>query len=229
MSHELNKIIDQTMLRPNATKNELEQFCMEAIQYNFVCVALLPNVIKEAYSILKGTEVHIMAAISYPRGMVPKDLKVKEIDEALNDGANEIDMVLNLDAIKCGNYDLIEKEISALREATLSLTAKAILETTLLNDEEIIRVCRIASEIGIDYVKTSTGFNGNQATIHAVQLMKKSVFNKTKVKAAGGINKLDKVVQMLKAGARRIGTSAGPAIMEEYKIKKIDFNHIMTD
>jgi deoxyribose-phosphate aldolase len=178
---------------------------------------------------LKGTEVHIMAAISYPRGMVPIVLKVKEIHEALNDGANEIDMVLNLDAIKSGNYDLIEKEISALREATLSLTAKAILETTLLNDEEIIQVCRIASEIGIDYVKTSTGFNGNQATIHAVQLMKKNVFNKTKVKAAGGINKLDKVIQMLKAGARRIGTSAGPAIMEEYKIKKIDLDHIMTD
>jgi len=224
MSYQLNRIIDQTMLKPNATREELENFCLEAHQYNFVCVALLPNVIREANSILKGTEVNVMAAISYPRGMVPIDIKRKEIEEALADGANEIDMVLNLEKIKNHNFDFIENELIALRKSTKSITAKAILETTLLDDKEIICICQIASEVGIDFVKSSTGFNGNRATTHSVQLMKKSVFNKTQVKAAGGINNLKKLTQMIKAGATRIGTSAGPAIIEESKKNEVYLN-----
>ncbi len=227
--YQLNRIIDQTMLKPNVTKKDLECFCDEALYYNFICVALLPNVIKEASIILKGSQVHIMAAISYPRGMVPVEIKKKEIEEAINDGANEIDMVLNLEAVKNHKYEVIQNELMVLRESTESLTAKAILETTLLNDEEITLLCRLASEIGIDFVKSSTGFNGNQATIYAVQLMKKSVFNKTQVKAAGGISNLNKLIQMLKAGATRIGTSAGPTIIEEYEVNRIDINAILME
>lgn len=227
MSHTLNRIIDQTMLKPHATREELERFCMEAIRYDFVCVALLPNVIQEANQMLKGSNVHLMAAISYPRGMVPLEIKKKEIEEALEDGANEIDMVLNLEAIKDHEYQIIENELSVLRKTTGSVTAKAILEATLLSDEEITRLCQMASDAGIDFVKTSTGFNGNHATVHAVQIMKKSVFNNTKVKAAGGINTLSKVIQMLQAGATRIGTSSGPKIIEEYKISKINLDDIL--
>ncbi|NLJ37539.1 MAG: deoxyribose-phosphate aldolase [Candidatus Atribacteria bacterium] len=224
MPYQLNRIIDQTMLRPNATRGELECFCEEALYYNFICVALLPNVIQEASFILKGSQTHIMAAISYPRGMVPIDIKKKEIEEAINDGADEIDMVLNLEVVKNHKYKIIENEMTVLRESTGTLTAKAILETTLLSDEEIIQLCQLASDIGIDFVKSSTGFNGNQASIHAIQLMKKSVFKKTQVKAAGGISNLSKFLQMLKAGATRIGTSAGPLIIEEYKTLGIDID-----
>jgi len=227
MLYPLNRIIDQTMLKPHSTWEELERFCIEAIRYNFICVALLPNVIQEASKILGGSEVHIMAAISYPRGMTPLEIKRKEIEEALEDGANEIDMVLNLEAIKACEYKLIESELMTLRKTTGSITAKAILETTLLDDEEIVRVCQMASDAGIDFVKTSTGFDGNHATIHAVQLMKKSVSNKTKVKAAGGINNLSKVIQMLQAGAARIGTSSGPKIVEEYRASGISLDTIL--
>ncbi len=205
------------MLRPNATRKEFEEFCINAAEYSFECVALLPNVIEQAYSLLKGSDVHIMAAIGYPRGMVPIDIKRLEIEEALSDGADEIDMVLNLVAIKSGNYEYVERELSMLRKSAETITAKAILETTLLTDQEIARVCRAASEVGIDFVKTTTGFNGNRATLHAVELMKRNTFNRTKVKAAGGINTLEKFVLMFRAGASRIGTSAGPAIVDEYR------------
>jgi deoxyribose-phosphate aldolase len=224
MSYQLNRIIDQTMLRPDATRDELECFCEEALRYNFICVALLPNVIQEASIILKDSQTHIMAAISYPRGMVPINIKKKEIEEAINDGANEIDMVLNLEALKNHKYKLIQNEMLVLRESTGTLTAKAILETTILSDGEIIQLCELASDIGIDFVKSSTGFDGNRASFHAIQLMKKSVFKKTQVKAAGGIGNLNKLIQMLKAGATRIGTSAGPLIIEEYKAIGIDIN-----
>jgi len=223
----LNKIIDQTMLKPDASKQDLESFLEEAVRYDFICVALLPNVIREASAMLRGTGVHVMAAISYPRGMVPIHVKKIEIEEALSDGADEIDMVLNLEAIKNHAYGIIEKELSVLRETARSLTVKAILETTLLSDEEIVQVCQLASNIGVDFVKTSTGFRGNRATIHAVEVMKQSVFNQTCVKAAGGINNLSKLIQMLEAGASRIGTSAGPAIIEEFKRSNINLEKLL--
>lgn len=203
MSYQLNRIIDQTMLRPDSTRDELECFCEEALRYNFICVALLPNVIQEASIILKDSQTHIMAAISYPRGMVPINIKKKEIEEAINDGANEIDMVLNLEAVKNHKYKLIQNEMLVLRESTGTLTAKAILETTILSDGEIIQLCELASDIGIDFVKSSTGFDGNRASFHAIQLMKKSVFKKNSSKGGWW----DRQSQQINSNAQSRGNS----------------------
>ena len=213
----LNRIIDQTFLKPNATYAEIEEFCRDAARYRFICVAMLPNYVADGVRLLKGTGVHVMAGMSFPRGQVPIELKRFEIEDALSRGVNEIDMVLNLYAIKLGDFAVIEKEIQMLRELTSGLTGKAILEATLLSDNEIGRVCEIASRVGIDYIKSSTGFDGHKATIHAVSVMKKHVSGRTLVKAAGGISTLKRVAEMLQAGADRIGTSAGPALMEELK------------
>lgn len=145
------------------------------------------------------------------------ELKRFEIEDALSRGADEIDMVLNLYAIKLGDFALIERELAMLRELTSSRTAKAILEATLLDDEEIATVCRMASEAEIDFVKSSTGFDGHKATLRAVRLMRANVSGRTRVKAAGGISTLQRAAEMIRAGAQRIGTSAGPAIVEELK------------
>ncbi len=214
---QLNRIIDQTILRPNSPFLEIERFCEEAARYQFVCVAMLPNYVPDGVRLLRGTGVHVMAAISFPRGQAPLQLKRIEIEDALSRGADEIDMVLNLQAIKLGDFAAIEQEIRMLRELTASRTGKVILEVTLLSDEEIGTVCRIASGIGIDFVKSSTGFDGHKATLHAVGVMKQNVSGRTLVKAAGGISTLKRTVEMLRAGVDRIGTSAGPAIMEELK------------
>jgi deoxyribose-phosphate aldolase len=212
---QLNRMIDQTFLKPNATRDEIEHFCHEAARYQFICVAMLPNYLPDGVRILRGTGVHVMAGISFPRGQVPLELKRFEIEEALSRGADEIDMVLNLYAIKLKDFSVVESEISMLRELTSSRTGKAILETSLLSDPEIETVCRMASNIGIDFVKSSTGFDGNKATFHAVEVMRRSVAGRTRVKAAGGISNLKKAVDMIRAGVDRIGTSAGPAIMDE--------------
>jgi deoxyribose-phosphate aldolase len=223
----VNKIIDQTFLKPNATSKEFSVFCEEAARYRFICVAVLPNYVKEAVGFLRGTGVHVMAAMSYPRGQVPVEVKRSEILEALSLGAEEIDMVLDLFAIKIGKYETIEREIRMLRELTAAYTGKAILETSLLSDVEIIRVCEIASEIGIDFVKSSTGFDGQKASLHAVQLMRRSVSGRTRVKAAGGIGSLERALQMIQGGAQRIGTSAGPLLVEQLKQSGLSLQQLM--
>lgn len=225
----LNRMIDHTMLKPQATRAQLENYFQEALEYDFASVAVLPNVVALAHSYLGKSTTHVMAAICYPRGMVPTRLKMQEIEEALRDGANEIDMVLNLCDIKTGHFDRVRSELQALRGATRGLTAKAILETSLLEDREIVEVCRLASELELDFVKTSTGFNSNAASLHAVRLMKDSVFGATRVKAAGGINSLAKLSQMVRAGAQRIGTSSGPAIIQEYRKAGVRLNSLLAE
>jgi deoxyribose-phosphate aldolase len=225
----LNRMIDHTLLKPQATRAQLEAYFQEALEFEFVSVAVLPNVVALAHSYLKDSTTHVMAAICYPRGMVPTGLKMQEIEEAMRDGANEIDMVLNLSDIKTGRFDRVRAELQALRRATRGLTAKAILETSLLDDREIAAVCRLASELELDFVKTSTGFNSNAATLHAVRLMKASIFGVTRVKAAGGINSLAKLAQMVRAGAQRIGTSSGPAIIQEYRLAGARLSSLLTE
>lgn len=214
---DLNRIIDQTFLKPYATSREIATFCEEAARYKFVCVAMLPNYVPDGVRLLAGTGVHVMAAISYPRGQIPAELKRFEIEDALSIGADEIDMVLNLYAIKLGDLATVEAELRMLRELTLSRTGKAILETSLLADREIAAVCELASAVGVDFVKSSTGFDGHKATLHAIACMRNHVSGRTRVKAAGGISTLDRTIKMIQAGADRIGTSAGPAIMEELR------------
>lgn len=217
MEFKLNKIIDQTFLKPVYHKRQLFDFCEEAIAYDFVSVALLPGVIRLVKPLFSGSGVNIMAAISYPRGLVPLELKRKEVLDAVDNGATELDMVLDIQAIKEKKYEVTEREIEMLKREKGAFTGKVILEITLLSDEEIAAVCAIASRIGIDFVKTSTGYCSHAATLHAVEVMRRNVSGLTKVKAAGGIGNLEKTVLMLKAGAERIGTSSGPAIVNELK------------
>lgn len=225
----LNRIIDHTFLKPNADRKELETFFEEAIQHDFVCVAVLPNVVAMGHSYLKDTDTHVMAAISYPRGMVPTRLKLKEIEEAIRNGANEIDVVLNIEAIKSREFQLVAEEIADFRKATRDMTAKVIIEAPLLTDEEIAAVCRLASDLEIDFVKTSTGYHGNLATVAAVEVMKRNTYNRTKVKAAGGIKDLETLIMMVRAGAERVGTSSGPAIMEELRKTGADFDTLVKE
>jgi deoxyribose-phosphate aldolase len=220
---QLNRMIDHTFLKPNATAEEYDAFFKAALAFDFVCVAVLPSAVPLGNSYLKGSNTHLMAAISYPRGMVPTRLKLAEVEELMEQGANEFDVVLNLEAIQSHDYQAVEREIREFRRATGSMTAKVILETPLLSDPEIERVCRIASDCGVDFVKTSTGFRGNSATVQAVELMKRSASGATRVKAAGGIGSLEKLASMLRAGAQRIGTSNGPAIVEEFRSRGGDF------
>jgi deoxyribose-phosphate aldolase len=226
MTH-LNRIIDHTLLRPDSTQGEIEEFCGEAARYQFVCVAMLPNYVADGVRLLRGTGVHVMAAISYPRGQCPLQLKRAEIEDALSRGADEIDMVLNLYAIKLGDMAAVETELRMLRDMTVSRTGKAIMETSLLVDSEIATVCELASGIGVDYVKSSTGFDGHKATVHAITCMRRHVSGQTRVKAAGGIGSLGQAVRMVQAGADRLGTSAGPAIMEELRRDGRDFELIV--
>jgi len=220
---QLNRMIDHTFLKPNATLDEYDAFFKAALAFDFVCVAVLPTAVPLGYSYLKGSSTHLMAAISYPRGMVPTLLKLREVEELMGQGANEFDVVLNLEAIQRHDYAAVEFEMVEFRKAAGSMTAKVILETPLLSDEEIARVCRIASGCGIDFAKTSTGFRGNSATVHAVEVMKRSTSGATRVKAAGGIGSLDRLASMVRAGADRIGTSSGPAIIEELGRRGGDF------
>lgn len=225
----LNRIIDHTLLRPNATRPEMESFFREAADYQFVTVAVLPTFVQLAARALRGTSVNVMAAISYPRGMAPLGVKRFEVEDALNNGATELDMVLDLEAIKRSDFDSVQREIRMLRETGAGLTVKVILETTLLNDTEIGSVCRIASAIGVDFVKSSTGFNGHVAGEHAVSVMRANVSGITRVKAAGGIRDVDGVVRMVRAGAIRIGTSHGPAIMEEYAMNGRELSKLLEE
>lgn len=217
----LEKIIDNTLLKPYIDKETIVKFCNSSMEYEFISIAILPNMVRFAAEMLKESAVKVSAAISFPTGMTPIELKMLEVKEAIRDGADELDMVLNMRSIKSHDYDNVKKEMREFRKHTSELTSKVILETSLLTDKEIINLCKFASDVGIDFVKTSTGFNGNNATLHAVKLMKRSINGKTKVKAAGGIESLKDVLELLEAGAERIGTSRGLEIIEDYRGKNI--------
>ena len=213
---QINRMIDHTLLKPEATREQIKKICDEALEYNFKSVCVNPYWVNFASEILKGSEVSVCTVIGFPLGANTSLLKSFETEEAVKNGASEIDMVLNVGLLKSKEYDLVEEDIKAVVKAAKGKLVKVILETCLLSDEEIIKACELSMEAGADFVKTSTGFNSEGATTHAVKIMRETVGDKLGVKASGGIRDLKKSMDMIDSGASRLGVSAGIDIIKEY-------------
>lgn len=213
---QINRMIDHTLLKPEATREQIKKICDEALEYNFKSVCVNPYWVNFASEILKGSEVSVCTVIGFPLGANTSLLKSFETEEAVKNGASEIDMVLNVGLLKSKEYDLVEEDIKSVVKSAKGKLVKVILETCLLSDEEIIKACELSMEAGADFVKTSTGFNSEGATTHAVKIMRETVGDKLGVKASGGIRDLKKSMDMIDNGASRLGVSAGIDIIKEY-------------
>jgi deoxyribose-phosphate aldolase len=209
--------LDHTVLRPDATRADVVRLCEEAVRYGFVVVFVPPCYASEAVARLAGTPVRVGVPVGFPHGMHTTEAKVAEAIEAAGQGATELDMVLNVSRLKSGEHLAVRDDIEAVIRATPGVGHKVILETGYLTQEEKRLACRLVVEAGADYVKTSTGFGPGGATVDDIRLMVQAVAGRARVKASGGIRTLAATLALLEAGAARIGTSAGVAIMEEWK------------
>lgn len=214
---EVAHFIDHTLLKPDATPQEITQLCHEALLYNFASVCVNPTHVKLAAQLLQGSEVKVCTVVGFPLGATPTEVKVFETQQALQDGAQEIDMVINIGALKGGDEALVERDITAVVRVSHQGGAlcKVIIETALLSDAEKITACQLAKQAGADFVKTSTGFSKAGATIQDVALMRRTVGPGVGVKASGGIRTLAEAQNMVAAGATRLGVSAGVKIVKE--------------
>ena len=215
---DLAQMVDHTQLRAYAVKEDFEKLCKEAADYGFKMVAINSYPVELCSKLLKGTGVHVGAAIGFPLGQTTIENKVHETKQAIEDGADEIDYVINIGKLKEKDYDYIEREMTEIVKACRekNILSKVIFENCYLTDDEKIKVSEIAAKVKPDFIKTSTGFGTGGATLEDVKLMKSIVKDEVKVKAAGGIRDLDTFLAMVEAGAERIGTSAGIEIMNEY-------------
>ena len=213
----MNKIIDHTLLKPDAPVQGIRKLCEEAKQYKFASVCVNPYFVPLAAKLLKGSGVKVCTVIGFPLGATLSSVKKFEAEEAVKAGADEIDMVLNISMAKEHNYDYIENEVKLVKEGCQGRLLKVILETCLLTDEEIIECSKASVRGKADFVKTSTGFSTGGATVHAVELMRKAVGPNIGVKASGGVHNLQEAKAMVNAGATRIGASAGVQIVKDEK------------
>ena len=214
----LNKYIDHTLLKPEATRAQIEKLCAEAREYDFASVCVNGCNVALCKSLLKDTDVEVCTVIGFPLGAMSYVSKAYETKEALADGADEFDMVINIGALKDGNMDYVTDDIAAVVKAANGKTVKVIIETCLLTDEEKVSACKCAVAAGATFVKTSTGFSKAGANEHDVRLMAEAVKGTgLLVKAAGGIRSYEDAMKMIDAGASRLGCSAGIAIMEGAK------------
>lgn len=216
---QLIEIIDYTLLDLTASKSDIEKFCQEAINYGFKTIFVNPYYLEFAHNIVDSYEIKVGAPIGFSLGCSTKKTKITEAEEAVKAGASELDMLMNLAAFKSEEYDYVEAEIRDFVKAADGLTTKIIIESALLNREEIIKACQLAETGGADFVKTATGFNGGGAEIEDVKLMKKTVGSRLKVKAAGGIKTFEDALKMVEAGASRIGASGAVEIIEGKEFK----------
>lgn len=210
----LSKYIDHTLLKQNATEAQIRVLCDEAKEYDFMSVCINPGFVSLCNELLSGTDVKVCTVIGFPLGANTTEVKVFETKNALENGADEIDMVINVSSLKDKKYDLIENEIRSIKDACGENILKVIIETCLLEDDEIVKVCELAVAAGADFVKTSTGFSTGGATFEAVKLMKDTVKNQASVKASGGVRSQEDMESMIEAGATRIGTSSGVALVK---------------
>ena len=210
----LNKYIDHTLLKADASQEQIETLIEEAKKYDFASVCVNPTWVNFAAQALKATDVKVCTVIGFPLGANTPELKAFETSDAIQNGANEIDMVINIGALKSRNFDLVERDIRAVVEAAKGTLVKVIIETCLLTDDEKVKACQIAQKAGADFVKTSTGFSTGGATVVDVALMRKTVGPDMGVKASGGARSYEDALAFIKAGATRIGASSGVAIME---------------
>jgi deoxyribose-phosphate aldolase len=215
MNTNIAKMIDHTLLKPEATKEQIVKLAEEAKTYGFASVCVNPAWVKTAYEILKDTDVKVCTVIGFPLGATTPEVKAFEAKNAVENGATEVDTVINIGALKDGNDELVEKDIKAVVDAVKGKAlVKVIIEAALLTDEEKVRACQLAVKAGADYVKTSTGFSIGGATVEDVALMRKTVGPNIGVKASGGVRTLKDAEAMIEAGASRIGASSGVAIVQ---------------
>ena len=210
----VNKLIDHTLLKQDATSIEIDQLCVEAKEYDFMSVCVNSSYVKRCVSNLKDTDVKVCSVIGFPVGMSTTETKIFETQEVIAAGATEVDMVINVGALKDKNDKYVLNEISQIKRACGKNILKVIIETALLTEEEKVRACKLAVEAGADFVKTSTGFSTAGATVEDVKLMKDTVGDKAEVKAAGGVGTPEDLKAMVEAGATRIGTSGGIALVK---------------
>ncbi len=215
---EINRLIDHTLLKPDATKDSIIKLCEEAKQYNFMSVCVNPYYVRLCAEELKDSNVKVCTVIGFPLGANTTLVKVEETKQAIIDGATEIDMVINIGALKNKDYEYVKNEISQIKNACGSLILKVILETCLLSDEEIVIASKLSKDANADFVKTSTGFSKGGATIEAVKLMRETVGPNMGVKASGGVHSYEDAINMVNAGANRIGASSGVKIIEGSKL-----------
>ena len=213
----LARMIDHTLLKPEATADMIAQLCFEARKHHFASVCVNPTHVKLCADLLRGSDVKVCTVVGFPLGATATDVKVFETKNALENGATEIDMVINIGALKAGDTALVARDIREVVVVAheVDVLVKVIIETALLTDEEKIVACLLAKEAGADFVKTSTGFSSGGATVHDVNLMRKTVGPDLGVKAAGGIRTYQDAELMVAAGATRLGASAGVKILQE--------------
>lgn len=214
MSSQIAKMIDHTLLKADATKEQVKTLCEEAKEYSFASVCVNPTWVQYASELLAGTEVKVCTVIGFPLGATTSATKAFETVNAIENGATEVDMVINIGALKDKNFDLVKEDIKAVVDAAKGKAlTKVIIETSLLTDEEKEKACVLAVEAGTDFVKTSTGFSTGGATVEDIALMRKTVGPEIGVKASGGVRSSEDTEKMIEAGATRIGASSGVAIV----------------
>lgn len=216
---ELNRYVDHTLLKTTATKEEIKKLCDEAKEYKFYSVCVNGANTAFAYDEVKGTDVKVATVVGFPLGAMSMESKIFEAKDAIENGASEIDMVINVGALKSKDYEFVEKEIAGVKEAIGKNILKVIIETCYLTDSEKVKACELAVSAKADFVKTSTGFGTGGATFEDVKLMKEAVGSKAKVKASGGIRDLKTARKYIELGAERLGTSSGINIIKELSVE----------
>jgi len=217
----VGRYIDHTLLKPDATRDQIAQLCYEARKFEFASVCVNPTHVKLCSDLLSGSPVKVCTVIGFPLGASSPEVKTFETETALQDGASEIDMVINIGALKAKDYDLVAQDINGVVRMAHGSSAivKVIIETALLDEDEKVTACLLSKEAGADFVKTSTGFSGGGATIEDIALMRKVVGPEMGVKASGGVKSFEDAHNMVLAGATRIGASAGVKIVQDEKEK----------
>lgn len=213
------KVFDHTVLKPSTTEAELKKVCDEAVKYGFCSVAVNTGMVSKCADFLQGSGVLVDAAVGFPLGITTVECKVRETEEAIENGAGEVDYVINIGKVKEGDMDYIKDEMQQIVAVCRKyhVTSKVIFENCYLTDEEKIKLCEIAGEVKPDYIKTSTGFGPSGATVEDVRMMRAHVGSEVKVKAAGGVRDLETCLAMLEAGADRVGCSCSTAIADAYR------------
>jgi len=211
---DLNEYIDHTNLNRSATKSEIEKLCKEAVEYKFASVCVHPYYVAYAKKLLKKSKVKVCTVVGFPLGMNTTEVKVYETENALKNGADEIDMVINVAALKDEEFNYVGKEIKKIRDVAKDKVLKVIIEECCLTEDEIVRITRICNECKVDFIKTSTGFDEHGATMEAVHIIRENKKDNIGIKASGGIRDYETAMKFIEAGATRIGTSSGVKIME---------------
>lgn len=211
----LASLIDHTLLKATATGEEIRRYCRQAVEYKFASVCVNPCYVKLAAENLKGSEVKVCTVVGFPLGANTPEVKAFEAARAVEEGAREVDMVINIGALKEGNIDYVENEIREVVTASKGALVKVIIENCYLTEEEKVQACEASKRAGAHFVKTSTGFGSGGARAEDISLMRRTVGEAMGVKASGGVKSLKDAIAMLEAGASRIGTSSGNAIVED--------------